>query len=76
MSTKEKIHALIEIINPEDLDVIFRILEKFALTSQIPNEETVEAMLEAESIARNPDIKGFTDIKSLMEELNAEWNIS
>ncbi len=72
MSTKEKIHALIEIINPEDLDVIFRILEKFALTSQIPNEETVEAMLEAESIARNPDIKGFTDIKSLMEELNAE----
>lgn len=34
------------------------------------NSETVEALLEAERIARDPSVKGYTDVDELFAELN------
>ena len=72
MSTKEKLYSLIDIINPNDLELVLQILELFALTADIPNEETAEAMLEADRIARDPNVKGYTSISELMEALDEE----
>jgi len=72
MSTKEKLYSLIDIINPDDLELVLQILERFALTAEIPNEETAEAMLEADRIARDPNVKGYTIIAVLMEALDKE----
>ena len=34
-----------------------------------PNKETMAAMLEAERIARDPNVKGYTDLDELFEDL-------
>ena len=34
-----------------------------------PNKETVAAMLEAERIAKDPNVKGYTDLDELFEDL-------
>ncbi len=34
-----------------------------------PNKETLAAMKEAESITRDPSVKGYTDLDELFEEL-------
>lgn len=39
----------------------------FEIGAETPNKETIEAMLEAERIARDPSVKGY----STMEELKA-----
>ena len=39
--------------------------------SRIPNAETVAAMLEAERIARDPDVKGYTNLDELFRDLKA-----
>ena len=36
-----------------------------------PNSRTKAAMLEAERIARDPDVKGYTDIDELFKELKS-----
>ena len=72
MSTKEKLYSLIDIINPNDLELVLQIMERFALTAEIPYEETAEAMLEADRIARDPNVKGYTSISELMEALDEE----
>lgn len=72
MSTKDKLYSLIDIINPNDLELVLQILERFALTAEIPNKETAEAMLEADRIARDPNVKGYTSISELMEALDEE----
>ena len=36
-----------------------------------PNSETVAAMLEAERIAKDPAIKGYTDLDELLADLKA-----
>ena len=36
-----------------------------------PNRETVAAMLEAERIARDPSVKGYTDMDELFADLRA-----
>lgn len=36
----------------------------------IPNEETIEAMREADAIARNPSVKGYSTIAELMGALD------
>lgn len=41
----------------------------FEITLGQPNHETVEAMLEAERIANDPSIKGYTDLDKMFEEL-------
>ena len=72
MSTRERIYNLVDMLNAEDMEVIYQILKRFARTANIPNQETIEAMLEADEIAHDPNVKGYTSIDELREALEAE----
>lgn len=39
--------------------------------SQEPNKETIAAMLEAERIAKDPSVKGYTDLDELFADLKS-----
>ena len=41
----------------------------FEITINQPNRDTLAAMLEAERIAKDPSIKGYTDMDALFEEV-------
>ena len=41
----------------------------FDISLNQPNSETVAAMLEAERIAKDSSVKGYTDLEELFEEL-------
>ena len=41
----------------------------FDISLNQPNEETVAAMLEAERIAKDPSVKGYTDLDVLYADL-------
>lgn len=41
----------------------------FSVQTNRPSKETVAAMLEAERIARDPSVKGYTDLDELFAEL-------
>lgn len=43
----------------------------FEVSLNQPNKETIAAMLEAERIARDPSVKGYTDLDELFADLNA-----
>ena len=34
-----------------------------------PNKETIAAMLEAENIAKDPNVKGYTDLDEMFADL-------
>ena len=40
-------------------------------TEEQLNQEAIEAMLEAERIAHDPHIKGYTDINELLNDLES-----
>lgn len=42
----------------------------FKITEGTPNKETVYAMLEAEKIAKNPNVKGYHDVDELFADLD------
>jgi len=39
--------------------------------SRVPNAETVAAMLEADRIAHDPSVKGYTDLNELFKDLKS-----
>jgi DNA-damage-inducible protein J len=39
--------------------------------SRIPNSKTIEAMREAERIAKDPDVKGYSDLEELFRDLKS-----
>lgn len=41
----------------------------FAVKLEQPNKETMEAMLEAERISRDPTVKGYDDLDELFADL-------
>ena len=41
----------------------------FNVTLNQPNKETIAAMLEAERIAKDPSVKGYTDLNQLFADL-------
>ena len=41
----------------------------FEITLNQPNRETAAAMLEAERIAKNPSVKGYTELDALFADL-------
>ncbi len=41
----------------------------FEVSLNHPNKETIAAMLEAERIARDPSVKGYTDMDELFADL-------
>ncbi len=71
MSTKEKVLDIVDILTPEDMEVVYEILKRFAIAKEIPNQETIEAMLEADRIAHDPNVKGYQSIEELAEALEA-----
>ncbi len=42
----------------------------FDVTLNRPNKDTIAAMLEAERIAKDPSVKGYTDLNQLFADLN------
>ena len=42
----------------------------FKISEGRPSQETVAAMLEAERIARDPSVKGYTNVDELFVDLN------
>ena len=42
----------------------------FKITEGTPNKEIVSAMLEAERIAKNPNVKGYHDVDELFADLD------
>lgn len=46
----------------------------FRITTEIPNRDTIAAMMEAERIANDSSVKGYTDLDELIEDLNAWVN--
>ncbi len=43
----------------------------FEISLDRPNKETVAAMQEAEKMARDPSVKGYTDLEELFGDLRA-----
>ena len=43
----------------------------FKITEGSPSQETVSAMLEAERIAKDPNIKGYHDVNELFADLDS-----
>ena len=43
----------------------------FDISLDKPNKETITAMLEAERIAKDPSVKGYTDLDELFADLKA-----
>lgn len=43
----------------------------FDISLSQPNQETAAAMLEAERIAKDPSVKGYTDLNELFTDLRA-----
>lgn len=41
----------------------------FEIRTDRPNKETIAAMLEAESIAKDPNVKGYTDLDEMFADL-------
>ena len=46
----------------------------FRITTEIPNRDTIAAMMEAERIANDSSVKGYTDLDELIADLNAWVN--
>ena len=44
----------------------------FQISVDRPNEETIAALLEGERIARDPSVKGYTNLEELFEELKKD----
>lgn len=69
MSTKEMLYHEIDYLTEEQLQGLLSFIRGF-YKNDVPNEETVKAMLEADEIARDPNVKGYTNMVDLMEALN------
>ena len=41
----------------------------FEIRTNRPNKETIAAMLEAENIAKDPNVKGYTDLDEMFADL-------
>ena len=41
----------------------------FVIRTDRPNKETIAAMLEAENIAKDPNVKGYTDLDEMFADL-------
>ena len=41
----------------------------FEIRTDRPNKETIAAMLEAENIAKDPNVKGYTDLVEMFADL-------
>lgn len=49
--------------NPTDIDI------RVDAEAHTPNKETIVSMIEAEGIAKDPSVKGYTDLDELFADL-------
>ena len=66
MSTREYAYNLIDMLSEDQLDAFIAFLRSI---TEIPNEETQQAMLESERIAHDPTVKSYTDVHEMLEEI-------
>lgn len=66
MSTREYAYSLIDMLSEEQLETFIAFLRSI---TDIPNEETQQAMLEADRIAKDPSVKDYTDVHKMFEEI-------
>jgi len=75
MGTWDNYKDHVKAIDPEGKKDVEEIESLTTVTADITcntsNSETLEAMTEAERIAHEPNAKGFTDMESLMADLDA-----
>lgn len=70
MSTREQAYRIIDGLSEEQLEGLLMLFG--SSISETPNAETVEAMQEADRIARDSSVKGFTDIDEMFGEILGE----
>ncbi|MCC8111646.1 MAG: hypothetical protein LIO74_08670 [Ruminococcus sp.] len=68
MRTREKAMQLFDTLTEEQLKVFILLFQN----SYTPNAETIDAMQEADIIAHDASVEGYTNITDLMEALDAE----
>lgn len=67
MSTKELAYGLIDCMNEEQLENFVAFMRSF---TELPNEETLEAIKEVEDMKKNPDeYKSYDDVDIMFKEL-------
>jgi len=72
MSTREKIVSALDMLSDEQIEALFTLLNNLAGFASEPNTETIAAMRESDRIAHDPNVKGYSDMNSLREALDAE----
>lgn len=70
MSTREQAYRIIDGLSEEQLEGLLMLFG--SSISESPNMETVEAMKEADRIARDSSVKGFTDVDEMFGEILGE----
>ncbi|MBP0963738.1 MAG: hypothetical protein J5999_00400 [Oscillospiraceae bacterium] len=66
MSTREIAYNLIDMLSEEQLKTFIDFIRSFM---DIPNKETEQAMLEADRIAHDPNVKAYDDIDEMFREI-------
>ncbi|MBP1560351.1 MAG: hypothetical protein J6C96_03800 [Oscillospiraceae bacterium] len=67
MSTKELAYSLIDCMSEEQLENFVAFMRSF---TELPNEETLEAIKEVEKMKKNPDeYKSYDDVDVMFKEL-------
>ena len=70
MSTKEYAYSLIDSMTEEQLKGFILLFGGLAGGSEVPNEETYEAISEVEDMKRHPEkYKSYDDVDQMFKEL-------
>ncbi|MDE5741433.1 MAG: hypothetical protein K2H90_03185, partial [Oscillospiraceae bacterium] len=69
MSTRELAYSIVDRLTDEQLEGFVLMFKDTLSEEDVPNAETEAAMLEADRIARDPNVKAYTDTDELMRDL-------
>ena len=69
MSTRDMALNIVNLMNEEQLRGFVALFQ--GIVSDIPNEETVAAMEEAEEMLKDPKARKFTSVQELFAELRS-----
>ena len=69
MSTRDVALNIVNMMDEEQLQGFVALFK--GIVSDIPNEETIAAMEEAENMLKDPNAKKFTSVDDLFEELRS-----
>lgn len=72
MSTKDMAINIVNMMDEEQLTYFVKLFNR--VVSDIPNNETIEAMKESEKLINDKNAQKFDSVDSLFEELES-WNL-